>query len=81
MIKFLVRGTSQGGPGFGANEKTYPKMYLFRYVFCSGFFFASKHGLRESCNSVSTCNLVTETELQLLFIGMINSERVNNVTS
>jgi hypothetical protein len=37
--------------------------------------------LRESRNSVSTCNLVTETELQLLFIGMINSERVNNVTS
>jgi hypothetical protein len=36
--------------------------------------------LRESCNSVSTCNLVTETELQLLFIGMINSDRVNNVT-
>jgi hypothetical protein len=37
--------------------------------------------LREFRNSVSTCNLVTETELQLLFIGMINSERVNNVTS
>ena len=37
--------------------------------------------LRESRNSVfSTCNLVTETELQLLFIGMINSDRVNNVT-
>ncbi len=37
--------------------------------------------LRESCNSVfSTCNLVTDTELQLLFIGMINSDRVNNVT-
>ncbi len=37
--------------------------------------------LRESCNSVSTCNIVTETELQLLFIGMINSDRVNNLTS
>jgi hypothetical protein len=38
--------------------------------------------LRESRNSVSTCSLVTETELQLfLFIGLINSERVNNVTS
>ncbi len=37
--------------------------------------------LRESRNSASICNLVTETELQLLFIGMINSERVNNVTS
>ena len=37
--------------------------------------------LRESRNSVfSTCNLVTETELQLLFIGMINGDRVNNVT-
>ncbi len=31
--------------------------------------------LMESCNSVSTCNLVTETELQLLFIGMIQADR------
>jgi hypothetical protein len=38
-------------------------------------------GIVEVGNSVSTCNLVTETELQLLFIGMINSERINNVTS
>ncbi len=36
--------------------------------------------LRESHNSASTCNLVTETELQILFDGMINSDRVNNVT-
>jgi hypothetical protein len=32
--------------------------------------------LRESCNSASTCNLVTETELQFLFIGVINSDRI-----
>jgi hypothetical protein len=37
--------------------------------------------LRESRNCVSFCNLVTETELQYLFICMINSDRVNNVTS
>jgi hypothetical protein len=34
----------------------------------------------ESCNSVNTCYLVTETELQLFFIVMINSDGVNNVT-
>jgi hypothetical protein len=30
------RYATQGGPHFGANGKTYPKMYLFGYFVCSG---------------------------------------------
>ncbi len=57
-------------------------IYLFRLIPGLFYVYSDKFGDKPFINFDShPVVVVTEAELQLLFIGMINSERVNNVTS